>query len=118
MDSQQSFVQNAPLMPTWNGQKWSIEFVSDNIYRLRNNQTGDYLGAISPFEWDDLYTYPLDPGFWSQQWHIHPADGGRFRLQNRWTGLYISSPEFPWERMRQAVLRDSWSSQKFSIENP
>lgn len=118
MDSQSSFVQNAPLMPTWDGQKWSIEFVSDNIYRLRNNQTGDYLGAISPLEWDDLYTYPLDPGFWSQQWHIHPADGGRFRLQNRWTGLYISSPEFPWERMRQAVLRDSWNSQRFSLETP
>ena len=112
-----SVVLSGPFMPTWGSQQWEIESVGDDLYRIRNIWTGDSLGAGDLNEWNELYTSPTNEGWFSQEWYIEPV-GDEFRLKNLWTGLYITSPEFPWEPMRQAELRTNWGSQRFSIEAP
>ena len=104
-------------MPTWESQQWQIESVGDDLYRIKNIWTGDSLGAGNVDEWNELYTSPTNEGWSSQAWYIEPV-GDQFRFKNLWTGLYITSPEFPWEPMRQANLRTNWGSQRFSIETP
>ncbi|MFC4701266.1 cellulase family glycosylhydrolase [Glaciecola siphonariae] len=107
-------VQSVDLVPNWGSQKWVIESAGNNTFRIRNVWTGMYLTASSKNEWAPIKIDPLNSSWSSQRWFIEKT-GNQYRLKNQWSQQYISSPENQWDVMRQAKLRDTWGSQKFTL---
>lgn len=103
--------------PQWWSQLWQLEYVAQNIYRLRCLWGDNYIAMPSKRAGQVARVYPFDRQDQRQLFRVKPTGDGYFRLQNVGTNTYLKiagkSSGVP---IIGFPLRPSWKSEKWSLE--
>ncbi|MFC4699133.1 RICIN domain-containing protein [Glaciecola siphonariae] len=102
------------LNTNWSSQKWVLEKVSNNVYRIKNRHTNRYLTAGSTNQWDVVKVANLNVNWGSQKWRFEKV-GDKYRIKNQWSKLYLHENADNGSQLVQAPLNTGWSSQKWKL---
>lgn len=100
----------------WYSQRFVLEQVSGDIYRIRNSWTEQYVGSPSTDTGVALTQTDLNTEWWSLQWQAEDGGNGSVRFRNRWTGQYLRGTGELDGQFTQNELNTSWGSMRFTLE--
>ncbi len=99
-------------------QRWILEQVSGNTYRLRNGVANNLYMNGSNVAWANVSAGPLDTSWSSMQWVVENVSGSDYRLKNAWSGHYMSgsnTSSAPDNIVRTAPLDSTWNSMIWTL---
>lgn len=82
----------ATLNTAWDSEKWKIENVSGNVYRLKSGYgTNKYLNSQSNTNGANVNVADYNAGWDSQKWTLEQVSGSTYRLINSWGAKYLNA---------------------------